>query len=303
MDAQKLAYFLAAAHTENFRRAAQICHVTQPVLSRQIAALEQELGLALFTRERQRVALTPAGSEFVAHARAVMDRIQLSRQAMTALRDGLGGAVTVGCIEPLATTMLPAVLAAFHRRHPAIRTAITVRGTEELFSLVEQGELELGLCGLAVDQRQPHPLLTVQELYRDPIVLGVAAGHPLAQQGQPVSLEQLAQQPLALLDGHFATRRVLERALAQRNLNLRPTLEIDNVAALKLIVQHEVGLTVLPQSLFTAADRASGIVTLPLSDLDESLAFALLYRRIDALLPATLAFISALTAAAAPLVR
>lgn len=299
MDAQKLTYFLAAAHTQNFRRAAELCHVAQPVLSRQIAALEQDLGVALFERQRQKVALTPAGTAFIAHARAILDRIQAGRQAMAARRDDVGGTLTVGCIEPLSDTLLPPAFAAFLRRHPAARVSVTVSGTEDLFGLVERGDLELGLFGLAPERLRANPLLVVRELYHDQLALLVAPGHPLASAAPAVEVAQLFDERLALLNRRFAMRRILERIFAQHSRELAPALEIDNVATLKLIVQAGGVSTVLPQSLLSPADHQAGLVALPISDLHEVFTFALVYRQVATLSPTAEAFIEALTATVA----
>lgn len=292
MDAQKLTYFLAAAQTQNFRKAAELCHVAQPVLGRQIAVLEEELGVKLFLRGRRRVALTAAGETLVPHAQAILDRIKRSQQAMAALRAPVAGVLRLGCIEPLAATLLPPAFVTFHRQHPQARVIVTVRGTEELFGEVEHGALELGLFGLVGERSQPNPLLSVQELRRDRLALWVAAEHPLARAGHSVTVEQLLDEPLALLNERFAIRRLLGRLYAQRERELGPVLEIDNVVALKQLAQHGVA-TVLPRSLFTRADRRAGIVALPISDLSEEFTFALVYRRIGTLSPVAQAFIQA----------
>ena len=78
MEFHQLTYFLAAAHTQNFRKAAELCLVTQPALSRQIAALEKELGIPLFRRVKQRVELTPAGQTFVEYAKNALEMVHLS---------------------------------------------------------------------------------------------------------------------------------------------------------------------------------------------------------------------------------
>lgn len=296
MDAQKLTYFLAAAHTENFRRAAELCHVAQPVLSRQIAVLEQELGVELFERQGRKVALTAAGTAFIAHARAILDRIQQGRQAMAARRDTVGGLLRLGCIEPLSDTLLPPAFAAFHRRHPGARVSVTVSGTEELFGLVEHGDLELGLFGLAPERLRAYPLLVVRELYRDQLALLVADDHPLAHAAPTVSVAQLFDEPLALLNERFAMRRILERIFAQHSRELAPAIDIDNVATLKLIVQAGGVSTVLPHSLLSSVERQAGMVALPIADLPDVFTFALVYRQVASLSPAAEAFIETLMA-------
>jgi len=294
MDAQKLTYFLAAAHTQNFRRAAELCHVAQPVLGRQIAALEQELGVTLFERQGKRVALTPAGAAFIPHARSILAGIQAGRQALESLRESVEGRLEIGCIEPLAAALLPPAFAAFQSRYPQVRVSVTVSGTEELFGMLERGNLELGLFGLAPERMRPHPLLALHELYHDRLALFLAPGHPLAAAGA-VSFGQVAAERLALLNARFAMRRILERIFAQHNLPLSPALEIDNVATLKLIV-HRGGIsTILPQSLLAPEDEAVGMVALPIRDVTDLFTFALVYRLDGRLSPPAQGFIRAAT--------
>jgi DNA-binding transcriptional LysR family regulator len=76
MEFRQLTYFLAAAQTQHFRKASEICLVAQPALSHQIASLEAELGVALFKRVKQRVVLTPTGQEFAAYARGALELLQ-----------------------------------------------------------------------------------------------------------------------------------------------------------------------------------------------------------------------------------
>lgn len=296
MDAQKLTYFLAAAQTQNFRKAAELCHVAQPVLSRQIAVLEQELGVELFERQSRRVMLTPAGTAFIGHARAILACMNEGRQAMAARRGSIGGSLRVGCIEPLSDTLLPPAFAAFQQLHPNAHVNVTVSGTEELFGLVEHGELELGLFGLAPERMKANPLLVVRELFHDRLALLVPPGHPLGRPGAPVGVAQLFQERLALLNGRFAVRRIIERIFAQHSRELAPVLEIDNVATLKLIVQAGGVSTVLPQSLLSPLDRQAGMAALLINDLTEVFTFALVYRRVASLSPIAEAFIEAVVA-------
>ncbi len=295
MDAQKLTYFLAAAHTQNFRKAAELCYVAQPVLSRQIAALEQELGVELFTRQSRRVTLTSAGTAFIPHARDILERMQAARHSMAARRNQAGGVLNVGCIEPLSDTLLPPAFALFQGRFPTAHVNVTVSGTEELFGLVEEGRLELGLFGLAPERMRPQPFLVVHELYRDRLALLVAADHPLAREARPVGVAQLFVERLALLNQRFAMRRILERIFAQHSRELNPVLNIDNVATLKLIVQHGGVSTVLPQSLLSPADRQAGMAALLIHDLPDIFTFALVYRREATLSAVAEGFITAVT--------
>jgi DNA-binding transcriptional LysR family regulator len=138
MEFHQLTYFLAAAQTQNFRKAAELCLVAQSALSRQVAALENELEVALFTRNKKRVTLTPAGQEFAFYVRNAMEQLQEGQQFLAELHDGQRGTIRLGCIESLATAFLPALFASFHQQYPHIQLKVRVNHTDELITLVEE---------------------------------------------------------------------------------------------------------------------------------------------------------------------
>ena len=102
MEFHQLTYFLAAVQTQNFRKAAELCLVAQSALSRQIAALEDELEVELFTREKKRVVSTAAGQEFALYVRNAMEQLQEGQQFLAELQAGQRGTVRIGTIESLA---------------------------------------------------------------------------------------------------------------------------------------------------------------------------------------------------------
>src|SRR5437879_6292646 len=145
MELRQLTYFLTAAQTQNFRKAAELCLVAQSALSRQIAALETELGVELFRRVQKRVRLTSAGQEFTVYARSALEQLQKGQQAMVELEAGERGTISIGCVEALATAYLPTLFAHFNQLHPQVRLQVSVKGADDLMRQVEQGELDFGL--------------------------------------------------------------------------------------------------------------------------------------------------------------
>jgi DNA-binding transcriptional LysR family regulator len=281
MELRKLTYFLAAAQTQNFNKAAELCSVAQPVLSRQIATLEAELGVELFKRAKKRVTLTPAGLEFSEYVKAALEKLQDGQQALSEVKNGERGTVFVGCVEPLAVNFLPPIFARLNKLYPGIRFQISVRGPDELVKLVEQGVLDFGLLGLPSGQAKATPVLVVQELYRDRLQLVIAPDHPLAQKDpQEIRLGDLSNEPLVLLREGFGVRRVTERIFTARGLKLQPVLEIDLIEGLKEYVKQGLGLTLLPTSLIRPDETGKELLVIPVSDLLEEFSFALIYRRI-----------------------
>ena len=287
MEVPKLNYFLAAAQTLNFRRAAEMCNVAQPVLSRQIATLETELGVELFSRVKKRVRLTEAGQEFVVFAQQAIEKLQQGQQAMSELKSGERGLVLVGSIEGYGTEALPRLFAGFRKHHPDIRLQLTIRGTDELLQLVEQQELDFALVGMTFDQGKPPETLVVQSVFRDQLHVLVHPEHPLAQNpGEPLRLEQLEGEPLVLLREGFVARRVIERVFAQRGMVVQPVAEVDMMEGVLAFVRSGVGVTLVPPSMIRASQRRE-VVALPIADLKEDFVFAVVQHRFRALSPAT----------------
>src|SRR5579863_348291 len=293
MEFYQLTYFLAAAQTQNFRKAAELCVVAQSALSRQIAALEDELEIALFTRNKKRVKLTPAGEEFALYVRNAMEQLQEGQLLLTKLQAGQHGTILIGCIESLATAFLPALFASFHRQYPHIRLKVRVNHTDELVTSVEQGEVELGLI---LDPKLQSELLIIKELFRQPLHLLVSAQHPLAQSKvSVVTLEQIVAEPLLLLDETSRMGQITKRIFAQRGLSVHPLVEIESVEGLKEMVRQGIGVTLTLPALIRPSQIGNDLVLLPIADLEEEFIFALVYRRVGSISRAAREFIHTIT--------
>jgi DNA-binding transcriptional LysR family regulator len=277
MELRQLTYFLTAAQTQNFRKAADICMVAQPALSRQIAALEAELGVSLFQRAKQRVTLTSAGQEFADYVRGALDQLQQGQQAMTRLQDDQHGVVRIGCIEPLTTTFLPSIFPIFHQRYPHIQIKVRVSRTDELLKWIEHGEVDLGLIfhpGLRSE------VLVVKELFRQPLQVIVNANHPWVQQHQTeVTLKQIQQESLLLLGENSRLRRAVERIFSHRGLSIQPIIEIESIVGIKELVRQGRGITFMLEALLQPEEINQGLALLPIADITEEFVFALVYPR------------------------
>jgi DNA-binding transcriptional LysR family regulator len=293
MEFHQLTYFLAAAQTQNFRKAAERCIVAQSALSRQIAALEDELEVELFKRQKKRVLLTPAGQEFARYVSNAMEQLQEGQQWITKLHAGQRGTILIGCIESLATAFLPALFAAFHQHYPQVRLKVRVNHTDELIAWVEQGEIELGLI---LDPHLQSELLIIKELFRQPLHLLVSTRHPLAQmQASAVTLDQILAEPLLLLDETSRIGQITKRIFAQRGLPVHPLIEIESVEGLKEMVRQGIGVTLTLPALIRPSQIGTDLLLLPIADITEEFMFALIYRRVGAISRAARAFINTIS--------
>lgn len=291
MEFYQLTYFLAAAQTQNFRKAAEMCLVAQSALSRQIAALEEELEVELFARNKKRVTLTPAGQEFAVYVRNAMEQLQEGQQFIAELQEGQRGTIRIGCIESLATAFLPTFFSTFHQRYPHIRLKVRVNHTDELIAFIEQGELELGLI---LDPHWQSELLIIKELFRQPLHLLVSINHPLAQE-EAVTLEQMTGEPFLLLDQTSRMGQITKRIFAQRGQPLHPLVEIESVEGLKEMVKQGIGVTLTLPALIRPSQIGRDLALLPISDLQEEFIFALVYHRISPISRAARELINAIS--------
>lgn len=281
MELRQLTYFLAAAHTQNFHQAADVCLVTQPALSRQIAALEKELGTLLFNRVKQHVVLTDAGQAFVTYARQALEVLQHGEQEMARWQEGLSGTVLIGCNHSLATAFLPPLIAAFRQQHPTIQLKVQIHSSDEVIARIERGEVELGCI---YDPEVRSELVTVKELFRQPLKLLVPSDHPLAQVADAErTLQRILAEPLILMGADTRLRKVLDRLFLRRGLAVQPVVEIDSIGGLKELVRQGCGITLVPPTLLWPLQANQGLTILPIADLAENFTFALAYRRVGTL--------------------
>lgn len=281
MEFRQLTYFLAAAHTQNFRKAAELCLVTQPALSRQIAALEKELGMALFKRIKQHVILTDAGQAFVFYAKQALEVLRRGEQELAGWQEGLRGTVLIGCNYSLATAFLPRLIATFRQRYPDIHLKVQIHNSDEVIARIERGEVELGCI---YDPAVRSELVTIKELFRQPLQLLVPLSHPLAQIAeQERTLQRILAEPLILMGETARLRKVLDRVFLQRGHTVQPVIEIDSIGGLKELVRQGCGITLMPPTLLWPLEANEGLVCLPVADLAETFTFALAYRRVGVL--------------------
>ncbi len=183
LELRHLAALHAVAETGTFGRAARQLGYTQSAMSQQIASLENLVGQRLVERERgqPRVALTEAGRLLLGHADAVVARLEAAHADFVAFGQGELGVLRVGTYQSVSTRILPLLMRDFTATWPRVEVRLSEVSSQDLLPLVERGELDLTFDVVPI----AHGPFDTVELLRDPYVLLVAAGSPLAQSKQP----------------------------------------------------------------------------------------------------------------------
>ena len=187
MELRHLRSFLAVAEHLHFRRAAETIHLSQPALSVQIRALEEEIGLQLFVRNRRRTLLTPAGQVFLEEAREMVAR---SEQALArARRAALGqvGTLRIGFVSTAAALLIPPLVMRFRELYPDVELDLRNVLTADQVLQLSDGRLDAGLLLLPIAAQEQ---IETTVLHREPFILLLPASHSLARK-RHVRLEQL----------------------------------------------------------------------------------------------------------------
>jgi LysR family transcriptional regulator, transcription activator of glutamate synthase operon len=263
MDLTQLAYFQTAAETEHFTKAAESAHVAQPALSRQIRALETELGLPLFDRLGRGVRLTAAGRTVLPRVERILAEVEAIRRDMRALRDLESGTVALGFLHSIGAHMLPTALAAFRARHPGVGFTLHEAPWTDLEVLIERGDLDLAITSPLPEHR---PELAATPLLRDDLVAALPPDHPLAS-CREVHLSSLANEPFIFLGASFGELRTITAdACARAGFQPRIVFEAEGLATMRGLVGAGLGVALLPSLASHVRDEsAPGPICRPLA--------------------------------------
>lgn len=238
MTLRQLEVFLAIARTRSYRQAAESLHASQPALSQHIRELEGELGVRLFDRLTRGVIPTEAGKLLEERAKRVFATLTDVRDVLGELQGLQRGSLLVGASTTPGIYVLPAVIGAFRRRHPAIDLQLRIANSRAIEDAVRAHEVDLGVVG-------GHGLAPGEECLAaglaDELVLIVSPRHRWAGRREVVPAH-LADEPLLVREEGSATRRVTERALDQAGIRWRVSMELGHTEAIKQAVMAGLGV-------------------------------------------------------------
>ncbi|MEW2517216.1 LysR family transcriptional regulator [Actinacidiphila alni] len=270
MQFQQLAYFVAVADTRHFTRAAEAVHVSQPSLSQQIRALENELGAPLFSRARGNIALTDAGEALLPLARRILADADTARHEVLELAQLRRGRVRLGATPSLCTGLLPDVLRDFHDRHPGVQLLIEEGGSHDLVRELARGALDLALVVLPLPS--PSPALTTVELFQeDLVVVSAADAEPLRS---PARISDLKGRPMVMFRHGYDLRDLTLAACRSAGFEPYLTVEGGEMDAVLGFVRAGLGLGVVPSMVASRAGHDLRVTPLARPGLRRTIALA-----------------------------
>jgi LysR family cys regulon transcriptional activator len=248
MTLQQLRYLREIVRRDlSVSAAAEALYTSQPGVSKQIKALEEELGIDLFARHGRRlVGLTEPGRSVLAIAERMLADAASLKRAGEEFAGQDRGTLTIATTHTQARYALPKVVTAFKRRYPKVQLVIHQGNPTQICQQVEAGEADL--C-IATEQIAEHPELVAFPCYQWNRVVVVPPKHPLLKV-RPLTLEAIARYPVVTYDFAFANRSLVNRAFEQRGLAVEVVLSAFDADVIKTYVELGLGVGILAQMAF-----------------------------------------------------
>lgn len=262
MTLQQLAYFLAVADVRSFTRAADMVGVAQPTLSRQLRALERDLGAPLIERGgRDGLVLTPAGEAVLPLARRMLADMDAARTAVADIVGLRRGRVRVGATPSLCIGVLADVLRVFHEQYPAIQLELVESGSQPLERSLVRGEIDVAM--VIVPVTGVDPALHATPLLRERLsVASPASGRSPASRGS-MGMQELARRPLVVPRQGYDVREATLQAFTDAGVAPKFAVQGGEMDAVLRLVEAGTGVAVVPDLVFSGRPRLRRTVLTP----------------------------------------
>ena len=247
MTLDQLTTFRTISKTKSFRRAAELLHLTQPAVSKQIHSLEEELGERLVERGRE-ASLTQAGEALLAHAEHLAQILQTARDHIADFRELRRGHLTIAASHTAAADMLPPIIGKYRARHPQVTLTVETGWAQEIIRRVAAGHLDLGIVLLSSPHLKDAPRLFCAPLQSSETTFVAAPDYPAVKKTR-LSFEEFRRLPLIVNHKGSVYRQYLEQRFAERGVAMNIAVEVLGRHLEKRLTQLGLGVAFLSRSL------------------------------------------------------
>ena len=260
MELRHVRAFVALAEELHFGRAALRLRVAQSAVSQTLRGLEDTLGVTLLERSKRHVSLTPAGTQYLAYARAALAQLDEGAAAASHAASGDVGELRLSFTLMSALTVLPRVVTRFQRAHPRVRLVISPGGSTEQLDAIRQGRCDIGFMAF---KRDVKPLETLV-VARAALVAVLPSRHPLSKRAR-VELSELAGESFIFLKQQSEPQihEYFRAHCVNAGFEPRFVMEVEHVEALLAFVAAGFGISCVPS--LVERIRFRGVRTVPLA--------------------------------------
>nr|WP_312471424.1 LysR family transcriptional regulator [Neobacillus sp.] len=244
LELRQLRLFMEVAKQKSITKAAENMHLSQPALSKSIIALEEELGMTLIIRTNKTSDLTDTGKvvlEYAQKMNALQDEMKTTLNDMTNLTRGQ---INIGLPPFIGSLFFPRVMAKFHHAYPNIELNITEYGGARVVKSVEEGEFELGVAVLPLDELQ----FNIYPIVEEEMKLLVYKNHRLASRNE-VEIEDLTDEEFIFYHDEFALNQMMRDHFIAAGFEPKILFKSSQWDLMSEMVAANLGITILPQSI------------------------------------------------------
>lgn len=264
MNTRQLQYAITLAKVRNFSQVAEMLHISQPALSKQVINLESELGVKLFDRSTNPLSLTAAGAFFIQEAETLCYREKQLLRSMDQFRNGEMGQLTIGVTPFRSLYLLPRVIQKFKMRYPGVRVILHEAGSDQLRKSAVEGKVDFAVVNLPVDES----VLDIIPLETDVLVLAVPKNlkHMVQSENNTVSLPCCGELPFVVLSEKQEMRQLFDKLCAAGDYTPNIATEVVGVSTAWAMAQAGVGATLLPLQFVRDAKFRSNLTLYTVQD-------------------------------------
>jgi DNA-binding transcriptional LysR family regulator len=263
LNLHHLAIVHAVAEEQSVSKAADRLMVSQPAVSKQLRALERQVGTPLFDRLPRGVRATQAGVLLADYAKRIFDLATEAEERLAELRGLERGELRVAASTTIAVYLLPAVFVAFRQAYPGVRLAVDIGNASDVEARLLAGSIDVALSEGEPDAAEfdTRPFMT------DELIAIAAPSHPLAAAKKAVKAAALCKEPFIVREAGSGTRAVVEHALRDRGLSVTPVMSVGSTIVIKRAVAGGVGVAFVSRLACELELRSGTLVEIKTSDM------------------------------------
>lgn len=212
MNLNQLEYFVCAAETLNFTKAAAKCFITQTAMTQQIKALETAVGVPLFLRDKHHVELTPAGQVYLLEAKKILDQSEEALRLARLASNGESGEITIGFISGFGESDAPDLLKKFHMAYPGIKMKMVRDTMSGLMSALEKGDCDIAFTISSNSFQKKYPNTSQQFINSYPLMAVLPNDHPLVAK-ETVSYSDLSEENFIIMQPSARSKEEMEEVI------------------------------------------------------------------------------------------
>jgi DNA-binding transcriptional LysR family regulator len=289
MQIETFKIFCDLVETASFSRAAELNTITQSAVSQQIRAIERKFRVALIERANKNFSVTAEGHAFLNASKEILRIYDGLSESLAELQQEVSGNLRIAAVHSIGLHELPRSLKLFRQAYPAINVEVKYLRSAQVYQHIAAGIADLGFVAYPTRHRG----MRIECHWKDKLVLICPPSHRLVTR-QSVAIAELSGERFISFSFDLPTRKAIDRMFKVHQINIRRTMEFDNIETLKRAVEIEDGISIVPLSTTEEERKAGSLIAVEIEGIDPWRPIGLVQRRVRHRTPSTDAFVQML---------